>query len=141
MLSKFQCASNRQLDINNLMQYQVNTPDEYLNALQDDWRKEKLLQVWNIIEEVQADLIVDIEYKMLRFSDGAESVFHLNAQANYVSLYVGDTTKVDESGISLAGFNVGKGCIRIKKSNEVNALRDFIQKAIEKRKRGDDIGC
>lgn len=124
-----------------IMQYQVNTPGEYLEALQEDWRKEKLLEVWKILEAEGPDLTPGIEYKMLSFADKKGTVFSLNAQANYVSLYVGNTTKVDETGNSLKGFNLGKGCIRIKKSNEVEQLRDFIKMAIDKRSKGGDIDC
>ena len=123
------------------MQYQVNTPQEYLDVLEEDWRKEKVVQIWKLLEEEGPELQPGIEYKMLSFADERGTVFNLNAQANYVSFYVGDTKKVDASGESLQGFNMGKGCIRIKKTNEVEKLRVFIQMAIEKRRAGGDIGC
>ncbi|MDW3191215.1 MAG: DUF1801 domain-containing protein [Cytophagales bacterium] len=123
------------------MQYQVNTPQEYLDILEEDWRKEKVIQVWKLLEEEGPQLQPGIEYKMLSFADERGTVFNLNAQANYVSFYVGDTKKVDASGESLQGFNMGKGCIRIRKTNEVEKLRTFIQVALEKRKAGKDIGC
>ena len=123
------------------MQYQVNTPEEYLAALAEDWRKEKLLEVWNLLEAEGPELQTGIQFKMLSFADDRGTVFNLNAQANYVSFYVGDTKKVDASGETLQGFNMGKGCIRIKKTNDVEQLRSFIRLAIEKRKAGEDIGC
>ena len=123
------------------MQYQVNTPQEYLDVLDEDWRKEKVIQVWKLLEEEDPQLQTGIECKMLSFSDESGTIFNLNAQANYVSFYVGDTKKVDASGESLQGFNMGKGCIRIKKTNDVEKLRTFIQMALEKRKAGKDIGC
>lgn len=123
------------------MQYQANTPQEYLDVLEEDWRKGKLIEVWEILEDEGPEFQSGIEYKMLSFADDRGSVFALNAQANYVSLYVGDTSKVDETGDSLKGFNRGKGCIRIKKTDEVEQLRNFIKLAIEKRRAGEDIGC
>lgn len=123
------------------MQYKVNTPQEYLDVLVEDWRKEKLIEVWKILEEEGPEFNSGIEYKMLSFADDRGSVFALNAQANYVSFYVGDTSKVDETGDSLKGFNKGKGCIRIKKTDNVEQLRDFMKLAIEKRRAGKDIGC
>lgn len=123
------------------MQYQVNTPQEYLDVLEEDWRKEKVIQVWKLLEVEGPELQPGIEYKMLSFADQRGTVFNLNAQANYVSFYVGDTKKVDASGESLQGFNMGKGCIRIKKTNEVEKLRAFIRMAIKKRQAGGDIGC
>ncbi len=123
------------------MLYQVNTPQEYLDVLQEDWRKEKVIEVWKILETEGPELQPGIEYKMLSFADERGTVFNLNAQANYVSFYVGDTTKVDASGEMLAGFNRGKGCVRIKKTNDVEKLRSFIKQAIAKRREGVDIGC
>ncbi len=123
------------------MQYQVNTPQEYLDVLEEDWRKEKLLEVWQLLEAEGPELQPGIEYKMLSFADERGTVFNLNAQANYVSFYVGDTQKVDASGQMLSGFNHGKGCIRIKKSNEVEQLREFLKLALAKRRKGGDIGC
>jgi uncharacterized protein YdhG (YjbR/CyaY superfamily) len=123
------------------MQYEVKTPQEYLDVLEEDWRKEKLLEVWKILEAEGPEFNTGIEYKMLSFADERGTVFNLNAQAKYVSFYVGDTTKVDESGDSLEGFNHGKGCIRIKKTNDVEKLRNFIKMAIKSRRGGKDIGC
>lgn len=123
------------------MQYQVKTPQEYLDVLEEDWRKEKLLEVWQLLEEEGPELQSGIEYKMLSFADERGTVFNLNAQANYVSFYVGDTQKVDASGETLTGFNHGKGCIRIKKTNDVKQLREFLRLALEKRREGGDIGC
>jgi hypothetical protein len=36
-------------------------------------------------------------------------LFHLNAQKGYVSLYCGDSKKIDPDGILLTGLNIGKG--------------------------------
>lgn len=31
------------------MQYDANNPEEYIEMLEDDWRKEKLLAIWQLI--------------------------------------------------------------------------------------------
>ena len=125
------------------MQYDVKTPQEYLQALEDDWRKQKLLKVREIIQEVEPDLQECIRYKMLGYEDKNGLIFCLNAQKNYVGVYFGDIKKVDPEGVLLKGLNLGKGCIRIKKSNEIarTGLKDFIAKAIAMWKRGEDIDC
>ena len=64
------------------MQYNVNTPAEYLDALDNDWRREKLLQLRNIIHAKAPNLKEGIEYKMLNYYDEKGTVFHLNAQKN-----------------------------------------------------------
>lgn len=97
------------------MQYEVETPSGYLKALDDDCRKAKLLNIRELIFSVAPEITESIEYKMLRYGDSKSSVFHLNAQKNYVSLYVGNINKIDKSGELLKDLKTGKGCIRFKK--------------------------
>ena len=125
------------------MLYNVKTPAEYIDVLEDDWRKEKLQQVRSIIQSKAPDLVEGIDYKMLSYSDEKGIVFHLNAQKNYVSLYVGNAKKIDEDGNLLAGIEVGKGCIRFKKPVSVADTRidKFIARAVDLWKRGKDIDC
>ncbi|OUN01652.1 MAG: hypothetical protein BAA04_00175 [Firmicutes bacterium ZCTH02-B6] len=125
------------------MQYDVRTPEEYLSVLADDWRRERLLELREIILECGPHLKEGIEYKMLSYRDERGGVFALNAQKHYVALYVGDAQKVDPDGTLLAGLDVGKGCIRFTKSKAVSAtrIREFIQRAISIRQRGGDIDC
>lgn len=124
------------------MQYNATNPDDYLNQLDNDWRKEKLLWIRNVLLGYDA-LDEGMEYKMLRYGNKEKSLFHLNAQKNYVSLYVGDTQKIDPSGQLLEGFDLGKGCIRIKKSLDLEGtqLKEFINKAVLKWTEGLDTSC
>ena len=124
------------------MQYDVKTPDEYINVIEEDWRKEKLLKVRQIILDYSPDLKEVIQYKMLGYEDKDGLFMSLNAQRNYVGFYVGDIAKIDEDGSLLKGIDCGKGCVRIKKSNQVEGgITLFIKKAIDYRKRGIDIDC
>ncbi|MCE7996768.1 MAG: DUF1801 domain-containing protein [Roseivirga sp.] len=125
------------------MQYDVNTPAEYLEALDEDWRKEKLLELRELIFEKAPGLKEGIRYKMLSYEDDRGVPFQLNAQRGYVSFYVGDASKIDSTGELLEGINVGKGCLRFKKSNVLANTRmdEFIQKAIELWQAGEDIDC
>ena len=125
------------------MQYNAQTPVEYLDLLEEDWRKEKLLQIRAIILDKAFDFKERINYKMLCYTDKSGDLFHLNAQKNYVSLYVGDTAKIDPSGDLLKGLNLGKGCIRFKKSVNVEETRidEFLEKAVKLWKEGVDLGC
>ena len=125
------------------MQYNANTPTDYLQLLAEDWRKESLLELRAIIHEKAPSLAEGIEYKMLSYSDDRGTLFHLNAQKNYVSLYVGNAAKIDEDGSLLEGINVGKGCIRFSKSVKPNATRinEFIERAVQLWNDGADIGC
>ena len=80
---------------------------------------------------------------MLGYGKGQDFVFHLNAQKGYVSLYCGNASKIDPDGKLLAGLNVGKGCIRFSKSRRVRDTRidEFIRRAVERWKTGENTGC
>ena len=67
------------------MQYEASTPAHYITELEDDWRKEKLLQLRNLILEKSPGLTESIQYKMLAYSDAQGPVFHLNAQKKGMS--------------------------------------------------------
>ncbi|GJM60704.1 DUF1801 domain-containing protein [Persicobacter diffluens] len=125
------------------MQYQVSTPEEYLEVLEEDWRKVKLLEVRALILSFSPKLEEFIHYKMLAYGGQEEYVFHLNAQKHYVGLYVGDIQKIDSSGSLLAEFDCGKGCIRIKRKDKVNAqnLGTFIEQALSLWREGKDLSC
>ncbi|OEK04719.1 iron chaperone [Roseivirga misakiensis] len=125
------------------MQYDVSSTDEYIAVLENDWRKEKLLQLREIIKQSATHLVEGINYKMLSYADQKGVIFHLNAQMNYVSFYVGDASKVDPSGELLKGIDVGKGCLRFKKSVDPNntQIDSFIKKAVLLWQNNVDIGC
>ena len=125
------------------MQYEAKTPSEYLEQLEQDWRKEKLQQVREIIKKQGPHLNEGIEYKMLSYGDSEKTIFHLNAQRGYVRLYVGDINKVENARELLKDFDNGKGCIRIK--NKVNisesGLEEFIQQTLELWEKGGNTDC
>lgn len=125
------------------MQYDVKTPTEYMNALADDWRHEKLQALRNLIKKNAPDLTEGINYKMLSYSTNSGPVFHLNAQKNYVSLYVGNIEKVDPDKKLLTGVDIGKGCIRFKKTTNIDTtnISTFIRTALTLVKQGKDIDC
>jgi len=125
------------------MQYDVTTPEEYLKALDADWRRETLLQLREIITSQAPELAEGIDYKMLSYRDAKDIVFGLNAQKHYVSFYVGNASTIDPDGSLLAGLDHGKGCIRFKKSTTVanTGIAEFIARAAELNRRGVDIGC
>ncbi|MDH5271002.1 MAG: DUF1801 domain-containing protein [Candidatus Krumholzibacteria bacterium] len=125
------------------MQYDVKTPEEYMKAIDDDWRRETLMDLRQVIKNEAPELSEAIRYKMLSYEDARGQVFALNAQKGYVSFYVGDAEKVDPSGQLLAGLDRGKGCIRFRQSNRVadTKIDEFISMAVQLRRDGKDIGC
>lgn len=125
------------------MQYDAKTPSEYIKILNDDWRREKLEEVRALIKSKAPSLSEGINYKMLSYGDKNGNVFHLNAQKNYVSLYVGNVAKIDPDGELLKGINIGKSCIRFNKSPSLSSTRieEFIERAVQLWKQGADIEC
>ena len=118
------------------MQYDVHTVSEYISVLEDDWRKELLLEIREYILASAKDIREGIEYKMLLFEDSIGSIFHLNAQKHFVGLYIGNISKIDSGSDYLKDMDCGKGCIRIKKNfifRDSN-LQKFIDKAISMHK-------
>lgn len=123
----------------------MKTPKDYLEALEDDWRKEKLLVIREMILNYAPNIDEAIRYKMLNFGVEAMEnfIFALNAQKHYVSLYVGDIEKIDPLGEMLGEFNLGKGCISVRKTIDLEEtqLEAFIQKAIDLWRAGEDVDC
>lgn len=125
------------------MLYDVDSVSEYMEALESDWRKEKLLELRAIILKQTQAITESINYKMLCFKLEDTVIFHLNAQSGYVSLYCGNIKKVDPTATLLKGLNIGKGCIRFSKSKKVaeTKVEAFIGKAVSMVEAGEDIDC
>jgi uncharacterized protein YdhG (YjbR/CyaY superfamily) len=119
--------------------------EDFLTRIPEDWRKEKLLEIREIIQ-TYSELDEGMKYGMLAYGKdipNSEPLFSLNAQKNYVSLYVGTIDKIDPDRRLLNGFSLGKGCIRISKTKEISetGLAEFIKIAVEMWKSGRDTGC
>ena len=125
------------------MQYEADSPEEYLKSLSQDWRKETLEALRALILAQSSAMEECINYKMLCYRLNGNTVFHLNAQKGYVSLYVGDIEKIDPEKTLLCDLNIGKGCIRFTKSKKVSSTRidEFIAKSIELASKGADLNC
>ena len=125
------------------MQFNVKTPDEYLAMLEDDWRKEKVLELRKLIQDLAPELKEGIRYKVLSYSGSKGGAFALAAQKNSVNFYVGSAKKVDTDGSLLRGLDVGKGCIRFSKTVVIADTRiaDFIARAMTMWRKGEDIDC
>lgn len=125
------------------MQYDAKDSEEYLELLEDDWRKEKLLAIRQMILTYAPELEEVIRYKMLNYGKDETYVFALNAQKHYVSLYVGTIDKIENAETLLEGYNYGKGCIRVKKSIKIEntGLEQFIHTTVDMWRAGEDTAC
>ncbi len=124
------------------MLYEASTPAEYLDLLEEDWRRDMLMELRELLL-ADPSLEEGIKYKMLSYADEKGIMFQLNAQKNYVALYVGNASKVDPSGELLEGIDHGKGCLRFKKTINISDTRihEFIQKALDMWRKGEDFDC
>ena len=120
------------------------TAQEFLDKLENDWKKEKLIEVRQLLLK-HFQLEESMNYGMLSYGNKTdkEPLFHLNAQKNYVSLYVGDIKIIDPENSLLIGLNLGKGCIRISKSKDISetGLEEFIKKTVDLWLAGKDTSC
>lgn len=125
------------------MQSAAKTPAEYIDRLEDDWRKAKLLELRELIRKLGPELEEGIRYKVLSYSGSKGGAFALAAQKNSVNFYVGSAKKVDTDGSLLRGLDVGKGCIRFTKTVAIADTRiaAFIAKAMAMWRQGEDIDC
>lgn len=123
------------------------TPEAYLAELDDDWRKVTLLALRALIHQHAPHWQEGMAYKMLGYrhtaGDDDDPVMCLNAQKQYVSLYVGNAHTIDPDGSLLRGLDVGKGCIRFKRKHAVEdtQIDAFIARAVKLHGEGVDIGC
>lgn len=97
------------------MQYKAETPQAYMSVIEDDWRGDIIQEIRTLITKNRSNIHETIEYHMLAYQYHEQTIFHLNAQRAYVSLYIGNIDKVDGMREMLNEFDCGKGCIRIKK--------------------------
>ena len=125
------------------MHYNAHSPEDYVAQLDPDWRKEKLLQIREYLLHVDPNLKEGIEYNMLAYGNSRKNLFHLTAQKNYVSLYIGNIEKVEQGRELLSDLDLGKGCIRIKRSIPFphGGLETFIHHAVEAWNAGKDVDC
>ena len=125
------------------MQYDADTPEEYMKLLEPDWRKEKVEEMRKLIKNLCPELIEGIEYKMLSYGNGTKSIFNLNAQVGSVSFYVGNIDKIENARELLKDFNMGKGCIRMKKSINLSETKIdvFIKEVMKVWNKGGNTDC
>ena len=120
------------------MLHDSRDPQAYMDSLEEDWRKHLISFVADWIKDNVQDATPFMQYKMLAFGDAVQtdeetdSIFCINAQRNYVSLYVGNIQRVDPDGTITAPFDCGKSCVRIKKSkrDETDHIKRLLSAAV-----------
>ena len=111
------------------MIYDADTPAGYLAALEDDWRKDKLLAIRDCFLSIDG-VAEGMEHRMLRYKRRDDPVALLNAQKGYVSIYMTDLDALDTDGSLLAGYNRGKACLRLRKSDGIDVVRELVARRL-----------
>ena len=107
------------------MQYDAETPAAYLKMLDDDWRRDRLLAVREMYLAIPG-IAESMSYKMLGYHRGADVFGHLNAQKNYVGVYLGDLERIDPGRAIRGSANCGKSCLRIRKTDGLEVAEALI---------------
>jgi len=89
------------------------------------------------------EIIEDVTSNVLRYSADGRVLCHVNAQKNHVGLYVGDVASIDIDGELLKGIDVGKGCIRLRKSDDImnSGVVLFVEKLVALWRDGAEFVC
>ena len=111
------------------MKIEADSPADYWAKLPDDWRRTKMAALRGIIQTSAPGAAEDLGYGMLRYAWDADRVLcHMNCQMRYVGLYLGDVAALDPSGALNDGLDVGKGCVRVRKRDDLDQIKDLIQR-------------
>jgi len=107
------------------VQYDAKTPKEYLALLDDDWRRERLLAIREMLLKVPG-IVEGIGYGMLQFRVDGEVFAHLNAQKAYVGVYLGELERIDPGAKIRGGMNCGKSCLRVRKRDDLGVVKALV---------------
>ena len=99
------------------MQYDAETPEDYLDLLDDDWRLAHLMAVRRDLLNVPG-IEEGIGHGMLQYRRRGEVFAHLNAQKGYVGVYLGTLENIDPGAEIRGRMSSGKTCLRLRKRDD-----------------------
>ncbi len=111
------------------MIYDADSPEGYLAALENDWRKEKLLAIREHFLSIDG-VTEGMQYKMLSYKRDSDPVAIMNAQKGYVSIYMDDLSVLDPDGSLLKGYNCGKSCLRLRKTDGIEIVQELVARRL-----------
>lgn len=112
------------------MQSKATTVAAYIKELPDN-RREVMTALCALCRKVLVGFDEGIEYGMPYYKRGAQAV-GVASQKNYISIY-GLRKQVAESGATLDGARIGKGCINFTKPERID-LKVIERLLVAKRK-------
>jgi hypothetical protein len=103
-----------------LMQSKAKTVEEYMKDVPED-RQEALLKLRKLCFEKLIGYEENLEYGMLCYKrKGYEVEVAFASQKNYISLYILKKEVLDKYRKELVHLNLGKGCIRYRKPQQID---------------------
>ena len=112
------------------MQYDAATPEEYLSMIENDWRRERLLAIREMLLVIPG-IAEGIAYGMLQYRVDGEVFAHLNAQKAYVGVYLGELERFDPGAEIRGGMNCGKSCVRFRKRDDLAVVKQLISQKMD----------
>jgi uncharacterized protein YdhG (YjbR/CyaY superfamily) len=119
------------------MQSKAKNVDDYLKEVPEN-RRESLAQLRKLCQETLLGYQESMEYGMPSYKKKEGEVeVAFASQKNYISFYILKEDVLDKHRAELAGLNVGKGCIRYRKPQQIDfkiveqLLRDSFQSTSE----------
>jgi uncharacterized protein YdhG (YjbR/CyaY superfamily) len=100
------------------MQSEAKIVDEYLEEVPEK-RKEAMVQLRKL--SLAQGYMESMEYGMPGYrKPGGEIELAFASQKNYISLYILKSEVLNKYRSALSGLNLGKGCIRFRKSEQID---------------------
>lgn len=120
------------------MQSKAANVDDYLKEVPEN-RRESLTQLRNLCLEILDGYEESMEYGMPSYKKvGGEIEVAFASQVNYISFYILKEDVLNKYRDSLAGLNLGKGCIRYRKPEQID-IKIVEQLLIESYQSGSEI--
>ena len=102
------------------MQSKAKNVDEYLDEIPEE-RREALQRLRELCLETLVGYEESMEYGMPSYKpESGEVEVAFASQKNYISLYILKKDVLDKHRDSLAGLNIGKGCVRYTKPQKID---------------------
>lgn len=117
------------------MKIEAGSVAEYWDAVPDDWRRERMNSIRAAILREAPEVNESLAYGMLRYGWNEEQIVcHLACQVRHVGLYLGDVAALDPSGKWSAGLDIGRGCVRVRKRDDMAQIEGLLSAKIARRR-------
>lgn len=124
------------------MKSTATTVPEYLAGLPED-RKAALTKLRALIRKSAPSAKESIQYGMPTYTVDSTGLFAMASQKQYMALYIVDKGVVDRHRQALGNLDVGKGCIRFRKLDDLplDTAKAMIEESVERLRKGESQNC